>query len=494
MVVFALATIGVLMFLWLSFGGPLPLKPKSYQLKIDFPEATTLAQEADVRIAGVTVGKVRQKALDKHGNATTATLSIDPKYAPIPKDSRAILRQKTLLGETYVELTPGNRRGPKLADGAHLRRTQIEPTVELDEILKIFDPETKKAFRQWVAYSAQAIKAPGGQDLNFALGNLAEFANSGAGVLSVLNTQQDAVTRVVRDTGTVFAALNQRYGQLHDLVLNSQHTFGAIASEKTALAQTFSIFPVFLDESRATLARLSAFALNTRPLVNLLKPVADQLGPTVTDLGNVGPPLEQLFRNLKPVIAASGKDLPQGARFLKGAIPLFHGLHTFLPELNPILSLASFYQAPVAHFFVNGGGATHSQPIGPGADGAPRYMLPFDGSLGNAQSLALASTRPQYDRGNAYLAPNNYRRAPAFWISESFDCRNDHPDGNGTTDHAGRRNPVDTTALPGGVELAPCFVQPPSLFDRKRFNRLQRSEAPLVPAPFGLEGTIPATP
>src|SRR5205085_7207896 len=142
------------------------------------PEATTPAQAAAVRIAAVTVGKVRSQQLDKRGSTTTATLDIDPQYAPIPTDTKAILRQKTLLGETYVELTPGNRRGPKLADGAHLPRTQIERTVELDEILKIFDPQTKQAFRQWVAYSAQAIRAPAGQDLNFALGNLAEFANS----------------------------------------------------------------------------------------------------------------------------------------------------------------------------------------------------------------------------------------------------------------------------------------------------------------------------
>src|SRR2546421_3348496 len=424
MVIFALTTIGVLMFLWISFGGPIPLAPKRYQLKIDFPEATTLAQEADVRIAGVTVGKVRQKKLDKRGAATTVTLDIDPKYAPIPTDSRAILRQKTLLGETYVELTPGNRGGASLRDGDTLRRSQVEPTVELDEILKIFDPATKQAFRQWVAYSAQAIRAPGGQNLNFALGNLAEFANSGAGVLSVLNTQQDAVQRLIRDTGVVFAALNQRYGQLHDLVVNSQHTFGALAAEKTALAQTFSIFPVFLDESRATLNRLSAFSLNTRPLVNLLKPVADQLGPTVTDLGKLGPPLEALFNNLKPVIAASGKDLPQGARFLKGAIPLFHGLHAFLPELNPILAYASFEQDPTTHFFVNAGGATHSQPFGPGAGGVPRYVLPFNGSIDD-KSFGFepgAKPRPQWDRGTAYFAPNYLRRAIPIGIEETFDC------------------------------------------------------------------------
>src|SRR3712207_7084664 len=39
-------------FLWLSFGGPVPLKPKGYRVQIGFPEATTLATEADVRVAG----------------------------------------------------------------------------------------------------------------------------------------------------------------------------------------------------------------------------------------------------------------------------------------------------------------------------------------------------------------------------------------------------------------------------------------------------------
>ena len=61
MLVFALTCVGVLLFLWLSFGGPVPLKPKGYEISVDFPEATTLAEEADVRIAGVSVGKVKKK-------------------------------------------------------------------------------------------------------------------------------------------------------------------------------------------------------------------------------------------------------------------------------------------------------------------------------------------------------------------------------------------------------------------------------------------------
>ena len=58
MVAFALSCFGILVFLWLSFGGSVPLQPKGYRVTAQFPEATQLAQEADVRISGVTVGKV----------------------------------------------------------------------------------------------------------------------------------------------------------------------------------------------------------------------------------------------------------------------------------------------------------------------------------------------------------------------------------------------------------------------------------------------------
>src|SRR5881227_3198541 len=84
MVLFALSCFGLLLFLWLSFGGPIPLKPESYRFKVALPEATQLGLEADVRIAGVPVGKVRKKEIDPNNpNRTIATVEMQRKYAPI---------------------------------------------------------------------------------------------------------------------------------------------------------------------------------------------------------------------------------------------------------------------------------------------------------------------------------------------------------------------------------------------------------------------------
>ncbi|HEX8741847.1 MAG TPA: MlaD family protein [Thermoleophilaceae bacterium] len=489
MVVFSLTCFGLLLFLWLSFGGPIPLKPKAYELEVPFPEATTLAEEADVRIAGVTVGNVKTKELSKGANATNVILAIDRKYAPIPKNTKAILRQKTLLGETYVELTPGERKGPKLEDGGRLDEGQIEPTVELDEILEIFKPETRDAFRDWIRSSARQIEGRS-QDLNFALANLAGFAEDGAGVLKVLDDQKVALKRLVKNTGVVFGALNERDGQLRDLIVNSERTFSATSEQQENLARIFEIFPTFLLESRLTLARLEDFAFNTRPLVNDLKPVADDLGPTVRDLSTLGPDLENLFRRLEPNIEAAPKNLPQAERFLRGARPLFQALHGFLPELNPVLSYANFSQDVVAHFFVNAAAALQYElPRLSSQPDVPRYMLGFTGAI-NDHSFSFRNERPEFERGNAYIAPNNYRRAAKFGIPESFDCKPDHPEGDGVTPgSAGRKNPVDTTDEPGGVALPPCFVQPEQLWDRNQYPRLERGKAPLVRAPFGLEST-----
>ena len=66
---FALSCFGLLLFLWLAFGGSIPLKPKGYRFVASFSEATQLAQEADVRISGVPVGKVKTIEPDKTDRA-----------------------------------------------------------------------------------------------------------------------------------------------------------------------------------------------------------------------------------------------------------------------------------------------------------------------------------------------------------------------------------------------------------------------------------------
>jgi len=82
-----------------GLGGSIPLSPKGWQFEAQFNEATNLAKQADVRISGVSVGKVTDIQLAKDGRSSV-TMQLKRQYAPLPVDAHAILRQKTLLGET----------------------------------------------------------------------------------------------------------------------------------------------------------------------------------------------------------------------------------------------------------------------------------------------------------------------------------------------------------------------------------------------------------
>jgi ABC-type transporter Mla subunit MlaD len=58
MIAFAGSCIGLLIFLWISFGGATPFAPQGYRLNAEFNQAIALAPQSDVRISGVSVGKV----------------------------------------------------------------------------------------------------------------------------------------------------------------------------------------------------------------------------------------------------------------------------------------------------------------------------------------------------------------------------------------------------------------------------------------------------
>jgi virulence factor Mce-like protein len=462
MVVFALSCFGLLLFLWLSFGGPIPLKPKGYQVKIGFPEATTLAQEADVRVAGVPVGKVRKIEPENGKNLTLATVEIERRFAPLRSDAKAVLRQKTLLGETYVELTPGSSEKMIPEDG-RLPDGQVEDTVQLDEIFDALDPQTREDFRTWQQQLAQGIKGRG-RDFNDALGTLPGFARDGADILGVLDTQEAAVQRLVKNTGVVFAALTQNEAQLENLITGSKRMFDATASKSDALAETIRIFPTFLDESKLTVERVQRFARDTDPLITDLRPVARELQPTLRDVRGLAPYLERFFDRLGPVITASKKGMPATREVLEGAEPLLAEAGPFLGQFNPILEYFEASQWQVADFLNFGAAALAATTESPGG-GMGHYLRQF-GPLG-AESAAMYQERLSSNRGNTYIQPITLAASTAdrgrtynkYKVTPMFDCRN-----------SGVKPAPNAQREPG------CVVQNENEFDTQKFsikNRVQ---------------------
>ncbi|MGB2712016.1 MAG: MlaD family protein [Conexibacter sp.] len=388
---FALSCFGLLLYLWVAFGGGFPLKPKGYRFHVRFGEATQLAQQADVRISGVPVGKVVKLQLGE-GETTDATIQLDERYAPIPKDARAILRSKTLLGETYVELTPGHESAGTLPEDGTLPDTQVAKTVELDEIFRSLDPRTRRSFQVWMQSVAQGLEGRG-QDLNDALGNLAPFAEDTNVLLELLNEQEPAVRQLVRNTGTVFDALSERTGALTGLIRNSNTVFSTIADRNEQLAATWRAFPTFQRESIRTLDRLNRFTRETDPVITQLRPVARQLSPTLQSLGRLAPSFRQFFVDLGPLITAAQTGLPAFRTFLTDIRPALGQLDPFTRSLNPFLLFVAQYLPELDGFIGNIVAAT--QATGPGDDvHYLRTSSPLSPEALTVYPRRLASNRP----------------------------------------------------------------------------------------------------
>jgi phospholipid/cholesterol/gamma-HCH transport system substrate-binding protein len=418
MVAFTASCVGLLVFLWISFGGSLPLQPQGYRFDVEFDQAVALAAQSQVKISGVNVGHVVSVGLDRRTGLNRAVIQIDKQFAPRPTDTRAILRQKTLLGETFVQLSAGSPSAPKLQDGGTLPHAEVAPTVALDQILSTFDPTTRKAFQTWMQQGAVALTNRG-QQFNTALADLYPFATNVESVLAVLRRQGQATSTLLRDGGQVFSALSRSPSALQGFVRNSNAVFAATASRDTALADTIRAFPAFLAQTRSSIERLGRFSADTQPLVDELHPAAVQLTPALRKLVVAAPELRTLVTVVGPLNQAARTGFPALQRFLVDSLPFLQRLKPYLGQLVPVIDYIDLYRRDVAGFFANS--TATSQGTLAGAYGHALHYLRVSNPI-NPEVLAPYQDRPSSNRSNPYLAPGGYTLRRGLKVFGSYLC------------------------------------------------------------------------
>jgi phospholipid/cholesterol/gamma-HCH transport system substrate-binding protein len=412
-VVFVLACFGLLLFLWESFGGPVPLKPKGYRVRADFPNGLQLAEQSDVRISGVPVGRVVTVKPDTRIGAgrTEATLEIDTRYAPIRASTRAILRQKTLLGETYVQLIPTSNLGPYIPDDGRLPNRQIEPSVTLDEILATFNPRTRQMFRLWQQSWANSFRGRG-EDINSFFASLEPFFVSTNKLVGLLAAQEGAVTALIHNTGVVFNALAGRDHQLEGLLANGERTFHAAAEESQAFAAAFRALPGFESSSTVALRQLDVFANAANPYYEQFRAAERQLTPTVRALVPLSPVLEHYLVSLGGWAKASIRGLPAFERVLALTTPVLKELTPALRNFNPFLQYLGAYEPELQSFFANTTAATqaasNNENVSAAGGTSPRQRFFRGMNVVGPESLAVYSTPVGTNRANSYFHPGAF--------------------------------------------------------------------------------------
>jgi phospholipid/cholesterol/gamma-HCH transport system substrate-binding protein len=443
-VLFALSCFGLLLFLWDSFGGPVPLKPKGYRFTVELSRTLALAEESDVRINGVDVGHV--VSLASHTNGTTdVTVEMDHQYAPIASNYRMILRQKTLVGETFVELfpphTPQNENpgvGRPVADSGRLAATQVDPAVTLDDVLSALDPRTRAAVKVWQQSLAAGVSGRGEQ-INTDFAELEPFAEEGNKLIGILDSQEGAVRAVVHNTGVVFDALTERDHQYRAFLVNGERAFHALAASSSQWAEAIRLLPVFEQRATATLRELDSLATVAAPVFEQAQGWERELTPLLEAAQVATPDFNSAFTALGPFTSANKQGLPAFERALSELTPVLSNATPSLRNFEPFLKYTGEYVPELQALFANATAATqaHDKNNDVGNNVANEQIQHYLRALQTVhpEGLAVYSQRIGTNRGNPYFQPEGFKLLGkgGLQVFSTAACANSAPSANPAT-------------------------------------------------------------
>jgi phospholipid/cholesterol/gamma-HCH transport system substrate-binding protein len=431
---FILASVLLTLFAWRSVGGNTPLEPKLYEVHALFNNASGLTKHADIRIAGISIGKVTD--VRSRGLSTEATLAIKEQYAPIPSDTHAILRQKTLLGETFVSLSPGNKSAKPLHDGDTIPVKQIGATQPLDRVLGMLDKPTRKHLVDLLTNTGALLDGRG-QDFNASLGNLAIGTRQLAAVVKILDGQRAQVGGLVRNTGQVLQTVGDEQAAVGRLVNSGNQALSATAEQSDALTATISATPALLRELRATSDGIEQTAVDAGPTFHEFRPVAGLVEPALSGVREASPRVTALLNQLNGMLPAARAGLPAASKFVNALVPLVHQLDPTARQIAPVTSYMAAYRKELVATMANVAASTNG--ASPGTDGKYHAYLRTLLPLGPEGLVGYPKRLPS-NRHNAYRVPG------------------------GLADLVGGLTSSNCAGAVASNTAAPCKLQPPWSF------------------------------
>lgn len=121
-------------FLVFAYKGSQMHVESGYTVSGRFSDISGIGLGSDVRVGGIKVGVVSDLALDHNSYEAVVSMQIG-RSTKLPKDSSASVVSSGLLGEKYIQLTPGGEED-MLSDGGRIEFTQS--AVNLEELIGKF--------------------------------------------------------------------------------------------------------------------------------------------------------------------------------------------------------------------------------------------------------------------------------------------------------------------------------------------------------------------
>lgn len=246
----------------------------------EFAEAGGLRNGSEVRVAGVSVGKVTGIELD--GDAVRVEMLINTD-ADLGRDTGAKIQVRTLLGAMYVALEPA---GPgELAAGDVIPVSRTEAPYDVVQAFSDLSRTTGAIDQENLAEALNEIALLSGtipEEFGAALGGLSR-------VSTTLSARDQEITDLLQGLERAMAVLNDKDEQLETLFTDADVLFRAVADRR--------------DSIRTLLLGTQTLS---RELSGLIDDNEEQIGPMLDELDQITTMLVRIESSLDETLRLAG--------------------------------------------------------------------------------------------------------------------------------------------------------------------------------------------
>ena len=192
-----------------------------YTVTAHYPDSGGIFTGAEVTYRGVGIGKVGDLVLTSEG--VDVELDIDKKWDKIPRDTIALVGNRSAVGEQYVELQPQTDDGPYLVEGSEI--DDVATPIATEKLLGDLSATVGSVDRDSLATTIEELGkafAGTGPDLQ-------KIIDTGNSFIETADDNFDVTTALIRDSNTVLR------GQLA-----SETSLRAFASQLSAFTSSLA--------------------------------------------------------------------------------------------------------------------------------------------------------------------------------------------------------------------------------------------------------------
>jgi phospholipid/cholesterol/gamma-HCH transport system substrate-binding protein len=348
-VVFTCLAAGLFVWLFTGTGNYIPfVQPKQWQAVVYLDDADNLVQAGRVQIAGVQVGKVVEAT--REGEKAKVVFDVDEQYAPLHQGLKLRIGSRSLVEDSYLDITDGT--GPPLADGAVIPDSEVQPSVQVHDVLASLDDKTRTDAGALLRSMGPATAATA-PDTGRIMHGLGDLGRQGHTALDAIAAQSEDLRTLSQQLPVVLRSLDTSQGQIASLVTDAQHLTHATAGRQDQVQAVMRRIPGVLDSASASTDGLNDISGSLAPVASDLRGASPYLSTALRQLPDTTKDLRGLLPKLDTVLDRAPATLdrvPDLSDNVQAVIPPTRAL---LQDLNPALNYLAPYGDEVGIFLSN---------------------------------------------------------------------------------------------------------------------------------------------